>query len=220
MHGARFGEGIEKHTLDISCIVLAGGKGLRFGQNKALKVIGKRSLLQQVISGLSFFNGDIIIVTATGQSFSKFINYPKLRVLSDIYPGKGPLGGIFTGLTASESLYNLVVACDMPFLNQALLSHMIQISAGFDMVTPRVGDMVEPLHAVYSKSCLAPIEEMLKQGNLKVYELLNLVKVRYVDAEEINRFDTKHLSFFNINTKADLKMAMELARGDRNDDKR
>jgi len=220
MLGARFGEGIEKHTLDISYIVLAGGKGLRLGQNKALKVIGKRSLLEQVISGLSFFNGDIIIVTASGQSLSKFINYPKLRILSDIYPNKGPLGGIYTGLTASESFYNLVVACDMPFLNQALLNYMIQISAGFDMVTPRLGDMVEPLHAVYSKGCLASIEEMLKQGNLKVYELLNLVKVRYVDAEEINRFDPKHLSFFNINTKADLKMAMELAEGDRNDDKR
>ncbi len=143
-----------------------------------------------------------------------------MRMLSDIYPNKGPLGGIFTVLTASESFYNFVVACDMPFLNQALLNYMTQISAGFDMVTPRLGDMVEPLHAVYSRGCLTPIKEMLKQGNLKVYELLNLVKVRYVDAEEINQFDPKHLSFFNINTKADLKMARELAEGDRNDDKR
>ena len=206
--------------MDISCIVLAGGKGLRLGQNKALEVIGNRSLLQQVISGLSFFNSDIIIVTATKQSFSQFIDYPKLRTITDIYPGKGPLGGIYTGLAASDSFYNLVVACDMPFLNQALLSYMIQISAGFDMVTPRLGDMVEPLHAVYSKGCLAPIEEMFKQGNLKVYELLNLVKVRYVDAEEINRFDPKHLSFFNINTEADLETARELAGGDGSNDKR
>ena len=193
---------------------------MRLGQNKALRVIGNRNLLQHVISGLSFFNSDIIIVTAAEQSFSQFIDYPKLRMPADIYPGKGPLGGIYTGLTVSKSFYNLVIACDMPFLNQPLLSHMVQISASFDMVTPRVRDMVEPLHAVYSKGCLAPIEEMLKQGNLKVYELLNLVKVRYVDAEEINRFDPKHLSFFNINTKADLKIAMELAAGDRNDDKR
>ncbi len=193
---------------------------MRLGQNKALRVIGNRNLLQHVISGLSFFNSDIIIVTAAEQSFSQFIDYPKLRMPADIYPGKGPLGGIHTGLTVSKSFYNLVIACDMPFPNQTLLSHMIQISASFDVVIPRVGDMVEPLHAIYSKGCLAPIEEMLKQGNLKVYELLNLVKVRYVDAEEINRFDPKHLSFFNINTKADLKIAMELAAGDRNDDKR
>jgi len=216
----RFGEGTEKYTLDISCIVLAGGKGLRLGQNKALEVIGNRSLLQRVISGISLFNSDIIIATATKQPFSQFADYPKLRIVTDIYPGKGPLGGIYTGLAASDSFYNLVVACDMPFLNQALLRYMIQISASFDLVIPKLGNMVEPLHAVYSKGCLPPIEELLKQGNPSVSELLNLVRVRYVDAEEINRFDPEHLSFFNINSEADLETARELARGNRNNDKR
>ena len=216
----RFGEGTEKYTLDISCIVLAGGKGVRLGQNKAREVVGNRSLLQRVISVLSFFNSDIIIVTAPNQSFSQLIDYPKWRVVTDIYPGKGPLGGIYTGLAASDSFYNLVVACDMPFLNQALLRYMVQISASFDLVIPRLGHRMEPLHAVYSKGCLAPIEGLLKQGNLTVTELFNLVRVRYVDAEEINRFDPKHLSFFNINTGADLVTARELARGDRSDDKR
>jgi len=211
----RFGEGTEKYTLDISCIVLAGGKGLRLGQSKALEIIGDRSLLQRVVFSLSFFKSDIIIVTANKQSFSQLIDYPKLRVVTDIYPGKGPLGGIYTGLVASDSFYNLVVACDMPFLNQALLRYMIQISASFDLVIPRLGNVLEPLHAVYSKGCLAPIEGLLKQGNLTVTELTNLVRVRYVDAVEINRFDPKHLSFFNINTEADLVTARELARGDR-----
>jgi len=67
--------------------------------------------------------------------------------------------------------------------------------------------MVEPLHAVYSQACLAPIESLLKQGNLSVIQLFTLVKLRYVDAEEINRFDPKHLSFFNINSQADLAKA-------------
>ncbi len=206
--------------MDISCIVLAGGKGLRLGQNKALEVIGNRSLLQRVISGFSFFNSDIIIVIAPNQSFSQLIDYPKLRIITDIYPGKGPLGGIYTGLAASDSFYNLVVACDMPFLNQALLRYMIQISVSFDLVIPRLGNMVEPLHAIYSKGCLAPLEGLLKQGNLRVTELLTLVRVRYVEAVEINRFDPKHLSFFNINTEADLETARQLTRGDRSNDKR
>jgi len=206
--------------LDISCIVLAGGKGLRLGQSKALEVIGNRSLLQWVVSGLSFLNSNIIIVTAPNQSFSQLIDYPKLRIITDIYPGKGPLGGIYTGLAASDSLYNLVVACDMPFLNQALLRYMIQISSSFDLVIPQLGNMVEPLHAVYSKDCLAPLEGLLKQGYLKVSQLLNLVRVRYVDAAEINRFDPKHLSFFNINTEADLETARGLASGDGSNDKR
>ncbi len=206
--------------MDMSCIVLAGGKGLRIGKNKVSETIGNRSLLQRVASCLSSFNSEIIIVTATRQSCSRYIDYPKLRIVTDTYPGRGPLGGIYTGLAASDSFYNLVVACDMPFLNQALLSYMIQIAAGYDLIIPKLGNFIEPLHAVYAKGCLAPLEELLKQDNLQVNELTNLVRVRYVDAGEIDRFDPEHLSFFNINTEADLKMARELARGDRNDDKR
>ncbi len=205
--------------MDISSIVLAGGKGLRLGHEKALETVGNKSLIQWVVFSLSFFSSDIIIVTAAKQFFPQFIDYSKLRIVTDAYPGKGPLGGIYTGLAASDSFSNLVVACDMPFLNQALLDYMIQISANFDLVVPRLGNMVEPLHAVYSKGCLAPIECLLKQGNLSIRELFTLVKVRYVEGKEIDRFDPKHLSFFNINTKADLKAAREVTRGDMSDDK-
>ena len=112
----------------------------------------------------------------------------------------------------SDSLHSLVVACDMPFLDTGLLGHIIQLSPAFDLVIPRVGGMVEPLHAVYSKSCLAPIERLLQQDRLKAGELCNLVKVRYVEDDEIDRFDPNHLSFFNINTEADLESARALAR--------
>ena len=198
--------------MDISCIVLAGGKGLRLGRDKTLESINDRYLLQQVVSRLSFFNSNIIIVTAEKRPFPYLDDYPKITMVTDTYPGKGPLGGIYTGLATSDSVYNLVVACDMPFLNQALLRYMIQLAVNFDLVVPRWDGMVEPLHAVYSKGCLAPIESLLKQGALNIAKLFTLVKIRYVEAEEIDRFDPKHLSFFNINTEADLKMAKELAK--------
>ena len=185
---------------------------MRLGRNKALETINDRYLLQQVVSRLSFFKSNVIIVTATEQPFLQSIGYPKIRIVTDTYPGKGPLGGIYTGLATSDSVCNLVVACDMPFLNQALLRYMIQLSAKFDLVVPRWDGMVEPLHAVYSKGCLAPVESLLKQGTLNIAKLFTLVKVRYVEAEEIDRFDPKHLSFFNINTEADLKIARELAK--------
>ncbi len=198
--------------MGISCIVLAGGKGLRLGRDKIVETVGNISLLERVIFYLSLFSRDIIIVTASEQSLPQFIGYPKLRIVADTYPGKGPLGGIYTGLVASDSRYNLVVAGDMPFLNQALLHYMIQLCDDFDLVVPRLGSMVEPLHAVYSKGCLAPIESLLKQGTLSTMKLFTLVKVRYMETEEIDRFDPQHLSFFNINTEADLKMARELAK--------
>jgi len=185
---------------------------LRLGRDKVVEAVGNTSLLERVVSNLSLFNSDIIIVTAVKQFLPQFIDYPKLRLVTDIYPGKGALGGIYTGLATSDSFYNLVVACDMPFLNQDLLCYMVQLADGFDLVMPRLGNLVEPLHAVYSKGCLAPMENLLKQGNLKVSDLLALVKVRYLDAEEIDQLDPKHLSFFNINTETDLETAQELAR--------
>lgn len=76
----------------------------------------------------------------------------EVKVMVDLYPGKGALGGIYTGLASSDSLYNLVVGCDMPFLNRDLLRYLIGIAPGFDAVIPRIDDMYEPLHAVYTKN--------------------------------------------------------------------
>ena len=205
--------------MEACCIVLAGGKSLRLGYDKVLETVGNKSLLQRVISCVSLLSSDIIIVTAREEPALQSIDYPKLKIVTDIYPGKGPSGGIYTGLATSTLFYNLVVASDMPFLNQTLLRYMIQLSTNFDIVVPRVGNLVEPLHAVYTKSCLAPIEQMIKQGKLSVNKLFSLVRVRYVEAEEIERFDPKHLSFFNINTEADLEKARELAQGDISNDK-
>ncbi len=198
--------------MEISCIILAGGKGLRLGRNKASEVISNRRLLHWVVSRLSSFNTNIIIVTAKKQSIPQLAGTPRLKIVTDIHPGKGPLGGIYTGLVMSDARHNIVVACDMPFLNQALLRHMVQLSADFDLVVPRWDGLVEPLHAVYSSGCLSAIESMLKQGTLSVTRLFDLVRVRYVEAEEIDRFDPKHLSFFNINTEADLRRARELTK--------
>ena len=193
-------------------MVLAGGGGLRLGREKALENLGEISLLERVLLQLSFLDSDILLVTAKELSRPWLEGYPRLKVVSDIYPGKGPLGGIYTGLELSNSFYNVIVACDMPFLNRALLGYMAGVSAGYDLVVPRLKGLVEPLHAVYSKACLASIEGLLKQGVLGIRELFRLVRVRYVEAEEIDRFDPEHLSFFNINTRADLARARDLLR--------
>ena len=201
----------------MSYVALAGGKSLRLGRNKVSEIIDSGSLLERVIYCLSLFDGEIIVVKARGQSLPRLNKYSKLRVVTDIYPYKGPLGGIYTGLAESSSSHSLVVAGDMPFLNRALLQYMIEISPEFDLVVPRLGGMVEPLHAVYSKNCLATIENLIKKNNLMVTRLLDLLKVRYVEADEIDRFDPKHLSFFNVNTEADLEKARKIIREEKHD---
>jgi molybdopterin-guanine dinucleotide biosynthesis protein A len=203
-------EGIKKRTLDITCIVLAGGKSLRLGRDKIQETVGADSLLQRVLFQLTTFEGDIIIVTAGRRSLPRLDDYQEARIVTDIYPGKGVLGGIYTGLAESSSSYNLVVAGDMPFLNRALLRYMVGLSAGFDLVVPRLGELVEPLHAVYARNCLPHIERLLKGGVLGVKALFELVRVRYVEAEEVDRFDPGHLSFFNVNTEADLEKARHI----------
>ena len=197
--------------MSANSIVLAGGKGLRLGRDKALAEIDGENLLQRVISRLGFLNSDIILVVTGSQQPLEIAGYPKLKIVTDIYPGKGPLVGIYSGLLGSDSAYNLVVACDMPFLNKHLIGYMLDVSAGFDITIPRLGNMVEPLHAIYSKNCLKAIEKLLVEDSLKTDSLLKMVKVRYVEAGEIDSFDPEHLSFFNVNTKADLDIARELA---------
>jgi len=200
--------------LDISCIILAGGKSVRLGHDKVLEKVGKLSLLEQVISRVDVLSKEIIIVTAEERTFLELIDDPKLKYVSDIFPRKGSLGGIYTGLVASNAHYNLVLAADMPFLNQSLLRYMIEVSNGFDFILPRIGNFYEPLHAIYSKNCISPIEFLLKRERKVIIELFDYVKVKYIEAKEIDRFDPKHLSFFNINTNDDLELAKKIARGD------
>ncbi len=202
--------------MKVTSIVLAGGKNTRLGRNKAIETIDSKSLIERVVERLSPLTSQLLIVTSRERS--NVLAAGKAEILVDLYPDKGPLGGIYTGLMASRSSHSIVMACDMPFLNRALLSYMIQISASFDLIVPRLNNMVEPLHAVYSKDCLAPIEHLLKLGRLSLLELLTLVNVRYVEAEEINRFDPENLSFFNVNTEDDLEKARKLVKeGDSHD---
>ena len=199
--------------MEISGIVLAGGKSLRLGHDKVLEKIGDTTLLERVVSHIDQFSKHIIIVTANERTFVPLANRPKVKIVSDILPGQGSLGGIYTGLVSSGSFYNLVVAADMPFLNENLLRHMIEKSEGYDFILPRVNGLFEPLHAIYSRNCIEPIKKIFGQGKKVIIELFNHVKVRYIETEEVERFDPKHLSFFNINTREDLELAKQIVEG-------
>lgn len=199
--------------MTITSIVLAGGRSSRLGREKLAEVIAGKSLIERAISRLSPLSQEIIVVISQKQARSSLpsYTYPEAKTVVDLYPEKGSLIGIYTGLVHSTNFINVVVACDMPFLNLELLQYMVKIASGFDVVIPRLGNQTEPLHAVYSKNCIKPIEERIKQGNLKVTGFFDSVKVRYLGEEELDRFDPERLSFFNINTEADLKRARILA---------
>jgi molybdenum cofactor guanylyltransferase len=197
--------------LAVTCIVLAGGKSKRLGRNKVVEIIGQQSLIERVISVLSCFKSEIIVVKAKESVLPELIKYPEVKVVEDIFPGKGSLGGLYTGLVNSKTFSNLVVACDMPFVNPALLKYMFGLTESYDVVIPRINDTLEPLHAVYSRNCISPIEYLIEQDRLSILELYKMVSVKYIESAEVEKLDPRHLSFFNINTESDLAAGKELA---------
>ena len=183
---------------------------MRLGRVKALERINEQSLIERTIDCLSTVSQALLVVSSREQFRLIAAAQLKVRLIVDIYPGKGALGGIYTGLTSADSFYSLVVGCDMPFLNRDLLCYLIEIAPSFDVVVPRIDNMLEPLHAVYSRDCLAPIKELIGKDRLGISQLFKLVKTRYVDKDEIAKFDPRCLSFFNINTLDDIKKAKDL----------
>lgn len=198
------------NTGNVSGVALAGGMSRRLGRNKAVEEIGGERLIERVINRLSEVSSETVVVVAE-ESRAQALDLPDgVRTAADIYPGHGSLGGIFTGLSAARGDYGIVVACDMPFLNTGLLQFMVDLAPDFDVVVPRVDGRPEPLHAIYSKSCLEPIESRLKRQDLKIALFFEEVRVAYVDEEDIDLFDPERLSFFNVNTQQDLDKALAL----------
>ncbi|AHB12915.1 NTP transferase domain-containing protein [Dehalococcoides mccartyi] len=196
---------------DISCIILAGGKSTRLGSNKVTATLNSQTLLERAVSNLSGYGREILVVTAYGQADEKIKPPPGVRIIQDILPGKGPLAGIYSGLTASKSPFNMVIACDMPFINRPLLEYMKDQITGFEAVVPRLGQKPEPLHAIYSKSAGEKALRLIKEGKSAVSDLLACLKTRYIEEDEINGFDPEHRSFFNINRPEDLEKARNIA---------
>jgi len=194
----------------MTSIILAGGKSSRLGRSKALQVIEGKSLIQWVIDCLAILSTEIIIATAHGEAIP-CSSAVRIKTVADIYPGKGPLVGIYSGLIASSSSRAIVVGCDTPFLSISLLEYITQTCSTFDVIVPRIKNKLEPLCAVYSKNCSGPIQGLLEQNERRIDKLFSMVKVKYIEEDEINRFDPEHLSFFNINSQADLDRARKLA---------
>lgn len=192
---------------EAGAIILAGGKNTRIGRNKAfIQLATGKTILQNTINTLQQIFSELIIVTNQRETYLKF----DVLVVEDLIKESGPLGGIFTGLCYSTSSYNFVVACDMPFIKPNLIRSLLEESGTYDVIAPEVDGEVEPLFALYSKNCLPVMFKHLQERNLKIREILGELQVKKIRAKEIDQLDPEHLSFFNINTKEDLRSAESL----------
>ena len=189
-------------------IILAGGKNLRMGQNKAfLEVQGERIIDRIKRIFVDLFD-EVVLVTNSPRDYLDL----NLRIVADLYRERGSLAGIFTGLFHASFSHAFVAACDMPFLNPALIAHLVGLSPGYDIVIPRTEDGLQPLHAVYSRKCLPFMEDLLREGNLKILDFFHRVKKREVPAEEMIPLDPRLSSFLNLNSPEDLSRIQEYSR--------
>jgi molybdopterin-guanine dinucleotide biosynthesis protein A len=189
----------------MTVVVLAGGKGRRMGESKARILLGGVSLLERVVQRLKVLFPRVIVVASPQDS----IFVAGAETVHDPVEGYGSLMGIHTGLNyAKQAVF--VAACDMPFLNQGLIRHMIDSSSGFDVVVPKPGGLYEPLHAVYSAACIPYMEELINKGERRIISFYEKVKVLEISDDVLDRFDPQRLSFFNINSPEDLARAEEI----------
>jgi len=191
-------------------LILGGGRSRRLGQDKLTLKIDGLALLERVARRLASVVDEVMLVLAQGQETPALAETLPVRVVRDLERGKGVLGGLYSGLAQAGAQVVVAVACDMPFLDPALIRHLLDLSHGYDVVMPVLAGRPEPLHAVYTRSCLEPMAATLGKGGLKIVDFFPRVRVKYVDENESPSLDPRHLSFFNINTAQDLARAREL----------
>ena len=206
----------------LSVAILAGGKSSRMGTDKALLFIEGKTMIEHIIAQVKDIGDEVIVITNTPERY-KFLGLP---LFADVIPDKGALGGLYTAIDAASHPYTLILACDMPFVNRDLLNHLKSLMSECDAVVPKIfppegekkkSGTAEPLRAIYSKACLAPIRKCIDDDNLKMIAFFRDIKLRWVDEDEIRKFDPELVTFMNANTPEEFEVVKGMMRGGKGD---
>lgn len=192
----------------LTVAIIAGGQSSRMGRDKAFLKLGGMTLIERVIAASADLGqSETILITNRLHDY----RHLGLQMQPDIVPGRGSLGGIYTALARAANPAALVLACDMPFINPKLLRFMIaQMDEATDIVVPRVDGYPQGLHAIYRKTCLAPIRAQIEANRLKIIRFYGKMRVRYLDEADWKPYDADGIAFTNLNTPAELERAREL----------
>lgn len=192
-------------VLDVTGVLLAGGKSRRMGADKRFLTVGKGTLLERSCNVLTNMFDPVYIVIAQDS--------PELEacipVIRDLVPSGGSLGGLYTGLHHALTRHIFLAACDMPFIHAGLVEYMVGKKDDADVVLAYWNGRAQPTHAVYSRNCLPVVEELIHSGDLKIQKLVTnpALRVHLVMEDEIRKIDEEGRSFLNVNTPSDLDLA-------------
>ena len=191
-------------------VILSGGLATRFeGKEKALMRIDGRRILDRIYGVFKDLFDEIILVTNNPSQFLEW----DLDIVTDLFDIRSSLTGIHAGLFYARHPYAYFTACDAPFLKRELIEIILAgIDAKTDIVIPETSAGREPLCAVYSKRCLNPAEQHIKQKKLKIQLALRKCRIKTISEKILRSKDPELISFFNINSPEDLERAEELVR--------
>jgi len=194
---------------ELAAIVFAGGLGTRLGNTKkALLQIGGKAVVERVLDAVRPLASELVVV----DNDDSLAHLPGVRIVPDSETRAGVLVALESGLSAVQSELCIVLACDMPFVNSALLQWMVEQADQQDVVIPVVEGQMDPMHAVYRRAvCLQAIRGALARNEKRMISYLADVRVREVMEPELRAIDPDLRSLFNINTPEDLEAARQLA---------
>lgn len=194
----------------LTVCIQAGGESSRMGEDKALKPFLGRPLIQRVIDRLTPIADELIVTTNHPDKYT-FLDIP---LFSDLKPGRGALGGLYTAIASASHPFVAVVACDMPFASASFIeaATKLMLEEGVDVVIAKTEEGYEPLHALYRReTCLPAIEAAIDGDQWKVIAWFPQVKVRLLTPEEVERYDPAGLAFWNVNTPEEFAEAEKIA---------
>jgi len=196
----------------VAGIILAGGLNSRMGgYNKAFLQLGNSRVLNWILATLKNNFNEILLITRDCENYRQW----ELKIVNDIFEARSPLSGIHAGLLNMKADYAFCIGCDTPFLKKELIEILLnEISPSVDVIVPFSGTHFQPLCAVYSKQCIGRIEEQLGRNDLKVDNLFDKVPLKKIPYERFKEVDPKLISFFNVNTPEDLRLAKQFLTAD------
>ena len=198
--------------MTLTVAILAGGKSSRMGRNKALLHIGEQALITRVIQASKpLLPSELLIVTNTPADY-EHLGY---RIATDTIKEQGAIGGIVSALHYSQTDAVLVLACDLPFVRTNLLKLLVhEFDQGhYQAVIPTVAGYPQGILAVYHRKCLPYFESAIQNDQRKLKTIFGrLEHVMYIDESQWQTADPQGLSFNNVNTPDDLKLARKLWR--------
>ena len=199
---------ISDHGQPVAAAILAGGLARRLGGvNKADLRIGGRRIVERQLDVLHQVADPVFIVSGHDRDFHDL----GIDVVPDLVADAGPLGGIYTALTASPRARTIIVACDMPYLTPALTALLARPSSA-DVVIPRSERGLQPLCATWSARALDSIRQRIRDNMLKVVNALEGLQVEEIGPEVLAFCDPHGLLFVNVNTPHDYERAQGFSR--------